>query len=92
MMHPFATVVGVFDEQLDPWKSVWGQPIYSLEFYETDKSRGFVRGAKWNVTPTGGPQAMTAAFPWGGSAIWGDRFHETVKDRLGRSVAVGHRR
>jgi choline dehydrogenase-like flavoprotein len=89
MMHPFATVVGVFDEQLDPWKSVWGQPIYSLEFYETVKERGFVRGAKWNVTPTGGPQSMTAAFPWGGRPIWGDDFHETVKDRLGRSLAWG---
>jgi len=89
MMHPFATVVGVFDEQLDPWKSVWGQPIYSLEFYETVRERGFLRGAKWNVTPTGGPQAMSAAFPWGGSAIWGDRFHETVRERLGHSLAWG---
>lgn len=89
MMHPFATVVGVFDERFDPWKSVWGQPIYSLEFYETDKSRGFVRGAKWNVTPTGGPQAMTAAFPWGGSSIWGEGFHETIAERLGRSLAWG---
>lgn len=89
MMHPFATVVGVFDEKFDPWKSVWGQPIYSLEFYETDRSRGFVRGAKWNVTPTGGPQAMTAAFPWGGKPIWGDDFHRTIADRLGHSVAWG---
>jgi len=89
MMHPFAAVVGVFDDEFDPWKSVWGQPIYSLEFYETVKSRGFVRGAKWNVTPTGGPQSMTAAFPWGGKPIWGDRFHETVKDRLGHSLAWG---
>jgi len=89
MMHPFATVVGVFDETLEPWKGVWGQPIYSLEFYETDKSRGFVRGAKWNVTPTGGPQSMAAAFPWGGKPIWGEQFHDTVKDRLGRSLAWG---
>lgn len=89
MMHPFATVVGIFDDELEPWKGVWGQPIYSLEFYETDPSRGFVRGAKWNVTPTGGPQAMTAAFPWGGRAIWGERFHDTVKERLGHSLAWG---
>jgi len=89
MMHPFATVVGVFDEQLDPWKSVWGQPIYSLEFYETVRERGFLRGAKWNVTPTGGPQAMAAAFPWGGKPIWGEEFHRTIADRLGHSVAWG---
>ncbi len=89
MMHPFASVVGVFEDELDPWKSVWGQPVYSLEFYETVKERGFVRGAKWNVTPTGGPQSMTAPFPWGGRPIWGDDFHRTVKDRLGHSVAWG---
>ncbi|GAA3311061.1 GMC family oxidoreductase [Arthrobacter ramosus] len=89
MMHPFAAVVGVFDEDLEAWKSVWGQPAYSLQFYETDPSRGFLRGAKWNVTPTGGPQAMTAAFPWGGKPIWGENFHKTVASRLGHSVAWG---
>ena len=89
MMHPFAAVVGLFDDELDAWKSAWGQPVYSLEFYETDRSRGFVRGAKWNVTPTGGPQAMSTAFPWGGRPIWGEQFHSTVASRLGHSVAWG---
>ena len=32
------------------------------EFDETDASRGFVRGAKWQVMPTGGPLGMRAAY------------------------------
>ena len=55
MMHPFGTVTGLFDEDLESWQGVWGQHIHSLEFYETDESRGFLRGAKWGLQPTGGP-------------------------------------
>ena len=36
MMHPFGTVVGVFDEDFRAWQGPWGQFIHSLEFYETD--------------------------------------------------------
>ena len=36
MMHPFGTVVGVFDEDFRAWQGPWGQYIHSLEFYETD--------------------------------------------------------
>ena len=28
-------------------------------------TRGFVRGAKWGLQPTGGPMSMTRAYPWG---------------------------
>jgi choline dehydrogenase-like flavoprotein len=65
MMHPFGTVVGVFEEDFRAWQGPWGQFIHSLEFYETDPDRGFVRGAKWGLQPTGGPFSMTSAYPWG---------------------------
>ena len=55
MLHPFTRVVGFFDEPLDSWQGHWGQSLYSMEFAETQPARGFVRGAKWNLTPTGGP-------------------------------------
>jgi choline dehydrogenase-like flavoprotein len=90
MMHPFGTVVGLFDEDLDSWRGVWGQHIHSLEFYETDASRGFVRGAKWGLQPTGGPLSQTRAYPWGAeNAIWGPDFHEQMGKRLGRSAMWG---
>ena len=62
MMHPFGTVVGVFRRGPPrAGRAPWGQHIHSLEFYETDESRGFVRGAKWGLQPTGGPLVDDAA-------------------------------
>jgi choline dehydrogenase-like flavoprotein len=90
MMHPFGTVVGLFDEDLNSWQGVWGQHIHSLQFYETDATRGFVRGAKWGLQPTGGPLSMTHAYPWGeDNAIWGPTFHRELRKRLGRSAMRG---
>ena len=77
MMHPFGTVTGLFEDDLRSNQGAWGQHIHSLEFYETGPDRDFVRGAKWGLQPTGGPLAMTQAYPWGEeNAIWGPSFHE----------------
>lgn len=90
MMHPFGTVVGLFDDDLGSTHGFWGQHLHSLEFYETDTSRGFVRGAKWGLQPTGGPVAMTRSYPWGEeNAIWGARFHDGIRKRLGHSAMWG---
>jgi choline dehydrogenase-like flavoprotein len=89
MLHPFTTVAGVFEEDLRSWQGVMGQLVYSLEFYETDATRGFVRGAKWNLLCTGGPLAMTRPFPWGDEQAWGEGFHDQVSGRLGHSAAWG---
>ena len=90
MMHPFGTVVGLFDEPLHSWQGPWGQHLHCLEFYETDDSRDFVRGAKWGLQPTGGPLKMTTSYPWGvENEIWGEGFHEAVRKRFGRSAMWG---
>ena len=90
MLHPFGTVTGLFDEDLESWQGVWGQHIHSLEFYETDESRGFLRGAKWGLQPTGGPLSMTRSYPWGEeNAVWGESFHREVRRRLGHSAMWG---
>jgi len=89
MMHPLAAAVGLFDEDLESWQGLAGQLAYSLQFYETDESRGFVRGAKWGLMPTGGPLAMLRPWPWGKSEeIWGENFHEEVGRRFGRSATL----
>jgi choline dehydrogenase-like flavoprotein len=90
MMHPFGTVLGLFEDDLGSTQGAWGQHIHSLEFYETDHDRGFARGAKWGLQPTGGPLAMTQAYPWGEeNAIWGEGFQEQVRRRLGHSAMWG---
>ena len=89
MMHPFSTVVGLFDDDLQSWEGPWGQSIHSLEFYETDARRGFVRGAKWGLQPSGGPVSMTRSYPFGDNPIWGEGFHDNIRKRLGRSAMWG---
>lgn len=89
MMHPFAAVLGLFDDELDMTQGVWGNLVTSLQFYETDESRGFVRGAKWGLVPTGGPLSIAQPYPWGDEPIWGERFHDIAHERLGRSMGWG---
>ncbi len=58
MLHPCASVVGVYEEQLESWLGPVGQLIQSMEFYESDPDRGFVRGGKWDLMSSGGPMRM----------------------------------
>lgn len=90
MMHPFAAVVGYFDEPMESWLGPAGQAIHSMQFYETDEKRGFLRGAKWNAMPTGGPAGMRSVF--GGKPLeqaWGATLHRSTSKRLGRSFEWG---
>lgn len=88
MMHPLARVIGIFDEPMISWQGHWGQSLYSMEFAETDPSRNFVRGAKWNLGPSGGPLAP-ALYPWNGQQQWGKSLHENVDKWLGKSATWG---
>src|SRR6478736_4829721 len=63
MMHPFANVAGLFEEPLMSWQGQFGDLIESLEFYETDEKRGFVRGARWGLAPTGGTVNDSSGIP-----------------------------
>ncbi|WP_018897626.1 GMC family oxidoreductase [Rhizobium sp. 2MFCol3.1] len=86
MLHPFTTVTGLFDEVMDSWQGTAAQRAYSLEFAETDAARGFMRGAKLMLMPTGSPLGTINAHPWGTETEWGQEFHKTVYKRFGRSA------
>lgn len=86
MMHPFTTVTGLFDEVMDSWQGTAAQRAYSLEFAETGADRGFHRGAKLMLMPTGSPLGAIGAHPWGAETEWGEAFHKTVYKRFGRSA------
>ena len=88
MMHPFTRVVGLFDAPMESWGGHWGQSLHCMEFAETRPGMGFVRGAKWNLTPSGGPLGA-AMFPWPGEAQWGEAFHRHIQAWLGRSAIWG---
>ena len=85
MLHPTAMAVGLFDEDLRAWTGPAGQNIHSYEFYETDTSRGFVRGAKWISMPSGGPLVAASLLP---PDARGTALLDEVRRGLGRSVIL----
>lgn len=89
MMHPYGTVVGLFDDFFQGWQGPYGQRGFSNEFAETRPGLDFVRGAKWQLEGTGNPLNTTGSFPWGGAGSWGNEFHKDVKRRFGRSAFWG---
>ena len=80
MLHPNCSVVGFYDEDLESWRGPAGQLIYSMQFYETDHSRGFVRGSKLHALPTPGPlNTIEAHRPLPYDELWGPPIHDVVR-------------
>lgn len=88
MLHPLAAVGGVFDEPVEGAASPLGAQLQSTHFYETDRARGFLRGAKWGLQPAGGPGAHLLSYPWtsDGGARWGSHFVQVMRERLDHSA------
>jgi choline dehydrogenase-like flavoprotein len=87
MLHGLSAVMGSFDEPLESWLGPFGQFVYSMQFYESDASRGFVRGAKWQLFPGNGPLAVHAGlagapFEYG----WGAQMHRNTKQWFGHTL------
>ena len=55
MLHPYMSVLGIYEDDLEGWLGPWGTQLLSLEFADHDESRGFPLGAQWDVMPLGGP-------------------------------------
>ncbi len=81
MLHPMALVQGVLPGS-PPWHGHNGGLINSMQFYGSDASRGFVRGARWALTAGGAPLA-TALGPRVG---WGADHHRQMRANVGRRV------
>jgi choline dehydrogenase-like flavoprotein len=81
MLHPMTLVEGVNTEG-PPWHGHNGGLINSTEFYRSDPSRGFLRGARWALTAGGLPLA-TALGPRVG---WGEQHHRQLREHVGRRV------
>lgn len=90
MLHPFGSVIGIYDDELEDWVGPAGTQIECMQFYETDKSRGFVRGSKWHVMGTGGPMEMATRWLIGEGVrdepFWGENFTRKMKKSVGHSI------
>src|SRR5262249_46959233 len=49
MFHPYAMVLGRFPHRLEGYKGPTGCGLMSQEFYESDSSRGFLRGYSFEL-------------------------------------------
>jgi choline dehydrogenase-like flavoprotein len=89
MFHAIGGVAGYFAEELEGYKGPSAACIFSNEFYETDPSRGFVRGYQLQISRQSGP-LLTAL---GGSPAqrvpWGRDHHATFARRFGHSATIG---
>lgn len=72
MFHPLSGVTGVFDEPMEGFKGPMACSILSQQFYETDPSRGFLRGYGLHsgryttpMTYALGGYGIDALLPWG---------------------------
>ena len=70
----------MYDDDVQSWNGSAGQLLYSLQFYETDRTRGFVRGSKWSLMPVPGVLRALDLFkdvPF--EQRWGPAAHDLAK-------------
>jgi choline dehydrogenase-like flavoprotein len=80
MLHPNCSVLGFYDDDLASHRGPAGHLVYSMQFYETDRARGFVRGCKMHALPAPGPlNAIEAHRPLPYDQLWGPRFHDVAR-------------
>ncbi len=80
MLHPNCTALGYYEEDLESWRGPAGQLIHSMQFYETDTSRGFVRGSKLHALPTPGLlNVIEAHRERDFDELWGPKIHDVAR-------------
>lgn len=80
MLHPNCTVSGYYDEPLVSWEGPAGQLLHSMQFYDTDLDRGFVRGLKMHAMPLPGPlNCVETHRALGFEETWGEGFHAAAE-------------
>ncbi|MFV0299203.1 MAG: GMC family oxidoreductase [Hyphomicrobiaceae bacterium] len=88
MVHPWPQVYGYVEDELDgdraPMTVMW-----SKEFYETDSSRGFVRGYTLQFARGTGPVNEAVVSAAAGRLPWGRDHHKVYRSLLYRGLRVG---
>ena len=88
MFHPWALVNGYVDEPMDGHR---GPPLclWSQEFYETDRSRGFLRGFNFQFNRTIGIGTEAVNTEAIGLVPWGEGHHDAFRGLVGHRMMVG---
>jgi choline dehydrogenase-like flavoprotein len=87
MFHPYASIFGYVDEPLDgnraPPLCLW-----SMEFYETDPARDFVRGYAFQFGRGIGPVTEAILSAANGKLPWGAEHHRAFRQLAGRRIGL----
>ena len=88
MFHPWANVTGYADDALDAHR---GSPLclWSQEFYETDRARGFVRGFILSVNRSIGVGTEAVMAEANGLVPWGEGHNEVFRGLVGHRMNLG---
>ena len=78
MFHPYARIAGYFEDTLDGYRGP-GNCIWSQEFYETDLSRGFVRGYTFEFSRGQNPVMAAVHGAQTGRLQWGPGHHRSYR-------------
>jgi len=81
MLHPYAVITGIFEETLHGRRGPIGCSLWSHEFYQTDRARGFVRGYSFEAIRGLGPATTALSGVVQGLVPWGEDHHQSF-DRL----------
>ena len=90
MLHPYMSVLGIYEDDLEGWLGPWGTQLLSLEFADHDESHGFPLGAQWDVMPLGGP--LFTLFRYDDLPFdkrWGAAVHDLTESTLGHAFDWG---
>ncbi len=88
MFHPYAMVQGLFPDRLEGYKGPPGCGLMSHEFYETDSSRGFVRGYSFEMLRGAGPVTTALWAAQSGVLPWGAGHHDTYGLAFDRAAGL----
>ncbi len=86
MFHPYSETMGIFDTELDgPRGPVC---IWSQEFYETDTSRGHVRGFTFEGARGRAPMSTVQGNMASGHISWGEDHHRSARRVVNRMAGM----
>jgi choline dehydrogenase-like flavoprotein len=84
MFHVYASATGLFEESAPTYQGPLANILISQEFYETDPTRGFLRGYSLQMARSSGPANTAIA-----NAAWGTHHHQDFATHFGKSTNLG---
>jgi len=88
MFHPMGFVSGVFDDDLMGHQGPLAVLLHCQEFYESDPSRGFLRGGHLQLHHDFGPLGTALGGLTRSRVPWGTSHHRVMRARLGRTLSI----